>query len=218
MTAGNGHPGGERGPGEALRALTDAQRRSVAAASDLFDALMGEIGAREPPRLRVGAALRALGEAADGNDAARMRAVVARAIDLYADFVRETFELYADMAQPAVDGRGAAVSASGGGAAVELDGAPGQAAAAPVWLHNATESPMIAVALRLTDLAAHDGATVAGAHGTFSPASLDVAAGGSGSATLQIAVPQGAPAGAYHGLVLASGLPAASVPVLLVVR
>ena len=77
---------------------------------------------------------------------------------------------------------------------------------------------MIAVALRLTDLAAHDGATVAGAHGTFSPASLDVAAGGSGSATLQIAVPQGAPAGAYHGLVLASGLPAASVPVLLVVR
>lgn len=191
-------------------------------ASELFERLLTEVAGSARPELGVDRALRALEEqdgAAPAADAVPpMRAAVARAIDLYADLFRETFGLYADLVDLAVRGQGASVSAAGGAAPVALTGRAGAQATAPVWLHNGGETALAAVELRVTDLAAHDGAAVPGARAGFSPAALDIAAGASASSTLAVAVPDAAVAGAYHGLVLASGLPRASVPVLLVVE
>ncbi|MBI5104641.1 MAG: hypothetical protein HZB46_06590 [Solirubrobacterales bacterium] len=185
-------------------------------AARLFAQLMAEVAGREVPRLRPDEALRALEDAGDrGLPAAgpQMRAAVARAIDLYADLFRETFSVYADLVDLTATGRGGAA-----GAPVSMVGARGGEARSPVWLHNQTASPLSDVALRVTDLAAHDGALVAGARGAFSPPVLDIPAGASASATLALPLPAEATPGSYHGLVLASGLPSASVPVLLVVE
>jgi hypothetical protein len=207
-------------PADALRALTDAQRRGVEAASEVFDRLIAEIAGREAPRVRVDEDV----DVGSGPDGARpttlsqMRAAVAGAVDLYADLFRETFQAYADVLELAARGRGGTVSSSeGAGAPVALAGGPGQQATTAVWVHNATGSPFAGIALRVTDLAAHDGVTVRGAAASFSPAVLDVGAGASASATLTLSVPRAAPAGAYHGHVLATGLPEASIPVRLVV-
>jgi hypothetical protein len=190
----------------------------IEAASELFDRLLAEVAAREMPRLRIDEALRALDSGAGSDGVPQMRAAVARAIDLYADLFRETFLLYADVVELAVRGGGATLTASGAaGVPLALSGLPGREAAAEVWIHNATEAPLSDIALRVTDLAAHDGAKLAGTLATFSPAAFDVPARASASATLALAVPHAAAAGAYHGHVLAAGLPAASVPVRLVV-
>jgi hypothetical protein len=192
----------------------------VAAAAELFDRLIAEVTARETPTLRVDDVLARLGADAAGSEGmSQMRAVVARAIDLYADLFRETFALYADTVELALRGGGATLLGAGAaGAPVALTAGPGREAIAPVWVHNSTETALTGVALRVTDLAAHDGATVAGTSATFSPAVIDVPAGASSSATLAVAVPDAAASGAYHGHVLATGLPAASVPVRLIVE
>jgi hypothetical protein len=206
---------------ESLRELTDAQRQEVAAASGLFEQLIEEVGKRETPRLNIDELLGPLG--ADGNGPAtlaRMRTSVTRAIDLYADLLSETFALYADAIEQAARLGGVArpASSSGAGSPVALAGTAGQEAAAMVWLHNLTGSSLTTVELRMTSLTAHDGATLDGIACVFSPAVLDVGAGSSASATLSVTLPPDAAAGAYHGLVLASGLPAASVPVFLTVQ
>jgi hypothetical protein len=179
------------------------------AATELFDRLLAEATGRRTPALRADEALRALAETG-GDGLPDMRAAVARAIDLYADLFRETFTLYADVVELAVRGPRTTV-------AVELSGLPGAEAAAPVWIHNTTQAPLEAIALRITDLAAHDGSNVTAAVASFAPAEFDVPAGTSASATLAIAVPPAAAPGAYHGHVLAAGLPAVSVPVRLLV-
>ena len=206
---------------ESLAELSDAQRQSVAAAAALFEQLIDEARQREMPRLNVDELLAQLGT--DGNGAAmlaQMRGSVARAIDLYADLLGDTFTLYADaieqVLRPGGGARGNSSSATG--SAVALTGRPGEPATATVWLHNVMGSRLTAAELRLTSLTAHDGRTLDGVAHSFAPATLDVAAGSSASSTLSVTLPPDAVPGAYHGLVLASGAPAASVPVLLTVR
>ena len=219
MSGGDEPRGSSAQPSEALRELTDVQRRSVAAASELFERLIEEVAGRTIPRLATGGALRGVDKDGDKQSPlTQMRASVERAIDLYADLLGETFQLYADAIDRIVAGRGSVALPSVNGSPVELTAAPGQEAATAVWLHNTTASPLTGVRLRMTDLAAHDGGTLDGVRGVFSPAAIDVAAGSSVSTTLVLALPAHAPAGAYHGLVLAFGLPAASIPVLLVVE
>jgi hypothetical protein len=204
---------------ESLAELTDAQRQSVAAAAGLFEQLIDEVRQREMPRLNVDELLAQFG--VDGNGAAtlaQMRSSVARAIDLYADLLGETFALYADAIEQIL-GRGSRspTSSASGGAPVALTGSPGEEATATIWLHNVTGSALTAAQLRLTSLTAHDGGTLPGIAHSFSPARLDVEAGASASTTLSVTTPPDAAAGVYHGLVLASGAPAASVPVFLTV-
>ena len=212
-------PGAER-LSSPLRQLTDTQRMSVAMASGLFEQLIDEVRQRETPRLNIDDLLTPLG--ADGHPGAvlaQMRNSVARAIDLYADLLGETFALYADAIEQVLrrDGGARPAVSAGGGSPVAINGAPGEEATATVWLHNVTGSPLSAAELRLTGLSAHDGRTLPVAC-AFSPPALDVAAGSSASAGLSVTLPPDAAAGVYHGLVLASGAPAASVPVLLTVR
>lgn len=200
----------------------DAQR-GVAAAGALFERIMDEIAGRERQAPDLGRALHHLEAAtattpADAATPAQLRAAMARAIDLYADLFRETFDVYADLVEQAIGAGGARVTGSEGASPVALSGLPGENAAASVWLHNPTESRLLAVSLHVTDLAAHDRTTVAGACGAFSPGTVEVASRARASTTLGIAIPGGAAPGAYHGLVLATGMPAVSVPVLLVVE
>jgi hypothetical protein len=206
-------------PNDPLRALSDMQRAGIAAAAEVFERLIADVSGREAPRLRVGETLAGLGDAGAGaGSLPQMRAAMAQAIDLYADLFRETFSLYADVVELAVRGGTATLSATRAtGAPVALSAEPGHAALAPLWVHNATDAALTGIAPRVTDLAAHDGATVPGALATFEPVAFDVAPGASSSTMLAVAVPPSAPAGAYHGHVLAAGLPEASVAVRLVV-
>lgn len=217
----DGSPPVARRPSGSRRELTDAQRQDVAAASGLFEQLIEEIGQRETPQLKIDEFLGLLGS--DGNGPAtlaQMRTSVARAIDLYADLLNETFALYADAIE-LVSRRGSGVrpgSSSETGSPVALAGAAGQEATATVWIHNLTGSPLTAVELRITSLTAHDGDALDAVACGFAPAVLDVTPGSSASATISVTLPADATAGVYHGLVLASGVPAASVPVSLTVR
>ncbi|MGZ4200838.1 MAG: hypothetical protein ACXVRH_02135 [Thermoleophilaceae bacterium] len=190
---------------EALRAVEEASR--------LFERLIDEVANRTPPRLRLDEALRGL-EDGGAAPAAELRAGMVRTIDLYSDLLRATVEMYADVLGRTLGTNG---TATAGGSPVSLTGVPGQRAAGQVWLHNGTESSLTAVRLRVTDLATPDGATLAGAHGSFSPVAIDVAPEASASATLTVDLPPEAAAGSYHGLVLSPSLPDASIPVLLVV-
>jgi hypothetical protein len=222
--SGESQPDGRPSSGrlaESLAELTDAQRQSVAAASAVFEQLIDEVRQREMPRLKVDELLGQLG--GDANGAAmltQLRGSVARAIDLYADLLGETFTLYADAIEQVL-GRGGGArgdSPSRTGSPVTLTASPGEVASAAVWLHNVTPSPLAAAQLRLTSLTAHDGGTLHDVAFSFAPPTLDVAAGSSASSTLSVTLPADAVPGAYHGQVLASGAPTASVPVLLTVR
>jgi hypothetical protein len=220
MSRGESQPRGRRrGLSEPLADLSDAQRASVAAASGLFEQLIDEVRERQTPALDVDGLLGPL--ASDGNAGAmlaQMRTSAARAIDLYADLLSETVSLYTDaIGQALRRGDGSRPASPEDGSPVALSGAPGETATARIWLHNVKGSPLMAAELRLTGLTAHDGGTLNGIACAFSPAVLDVAAGSSASAELSVTLPADAPPGAYHGLVLATGAPAASVPVLLTV-
>jgi hypothetical protein len=104
------------------------------------------------------------------------------------------------------------------GSPVELAGAPGTDARAPVWIHNSTDEPVNGLALRMTGLTADDGAAIDASTGTFSPSKLDVPAGASGCSQLAVGIPPTAAPGTYHGHVLATGLAGASLYLRLDVR
>ena len=206
---------------ESLRQLTDMQRQSVAAASGLFDQLIDEVQQRETPRLEVNELLSPLAADGDGSaPLAQIRTSVTRAIDLYSELLNEAFGVYADAVEQVLrrgDGTRPA-SASGAGSPVTLSARPGGEATANVWLHNLTSTPMTGARLWMTSLTAHNGSTLGEIACGFTPAALDVEPGSSASAALSLTVPSQAAAGGYHGLVLASGAPAASVPLLLTVH
>jgi hypothetical protein len=205
---------------EGIRALTEVQRRGIEAATELFDRFIEDIENLGAARPRVETALERFappgGEAAAG--VPEMRAAFARTIDLYADLFRQTFEVYADLVDAFLRPRTAAVAgAADPGAPIALTGSPGQEASGMVWIHNPTDSGVAGVALRMTDLIAHDGARIEAPLGSFSPAGLDIPAAASGSATLSVRIPSSAGASVYYGHVLAAGVPEASVPTCLAV-
>ena len=210
MTDGDGHRG----------SLSDLQRRGIATAMEVFDRLIEEVDGFDGRRLRdldLGGSDR--GAAAAGpTDLPQLRAAVARTIDVYADLFRHTLELYADVVESVLRSNGAgAPAADAGGAEVALAGAPGAEAVTVVWIHNASTEPVGGVALRMTDLTAHDGARIAASVARFVPSRLDVGPASSGSSSLSVLVPESAAPGTYVGHVLATGLPGTRLGVCLVV-
>jgi hypothetical protein len=206
---------------EGIRALTEVQRRGIETATELFDRFIEDIDSPNVDRLRVDGALERFADPRADAAAAvpQMRAAFARTIDLYADLFRQTFEVYADLVEAILRPRAAAVlEAAGSGAPIALAGSPGREASGVVWIHNGTDADVAGVALRMTDLIAHDGARIEAPLGSFSPSGLDVAAAASGSATLSVRIPRSAGANVYYGHVLAAGVPEASVPTCLVVE
>jgi hypothetical protein len=211
MTAGGRHRGD----------LSDVQRRSAATAMEVFDRLIEELDGFDGRRARVDTDLEGLdrgGTPAGPTDIPQLRAAVARTIDVYADLFRRTVELYADVVESVLRSSGPAPNAADGtGAEVALAGSPGTEAAAAVWIHNSTTAPVDAIALRMTDLTAHDGTRIAASAASFSPPRLDVGPATSRSSSLSVRVPRSAAHGTYVGHVLATGLPGTRLAVCLVV-
>lgn len=197
--------------------LSDVQRRGVTAAMEVFDRLIAELDGVDGRRPRADAAL----DGRDGtgpSDFPQLRAAVARTVDVYAELFRRTVEVYADVVESVLRSDGpAAPAADARGAEIALAGSAGGEAVAVVWIHNSTEAPVDAIALRMTDLTAHDGTRIAAASASFAPERLNVGPGGSRSSSLSVRVPRSAPLGTYVGHVLATGLPGTRLAVCLVV-
>jgi hypothetical protein len=204
---------GDRNPGD----LSDVERRGIATAMDVFDRLIEELDGFDGRRPRIDAGL----DGADHGgpaDLPQLRAAVARTIDVYADLFRRTLELYADVVEAALRSGGpAAPEGDRTGALVALAGAPGTEAVAAVWIHNPTTAPVDGIALRMTDLTAHDGTLIAAAAASFAPARLAVEPAASRSSSLVVRIPRSAAPGNYVGHVLATGLPGTTLAVCLAV-
>jgi hypothetical protein len=144
---------------------------------------------------------------------AQLRAAVAGSFDVYSRLFLQTFDLYEDLVQQAIG----APAETPQDAPLVLTGCPGQAAGAPFWIHNTTSAEVADVAAWMTTLTAHEGAEIPGSSGAVTPSALAVPACGSRDALLTITVPMSTPPGLYHGHVLVTGLPSASLPVRLAV-
>jgi hypothetical protein len=190
--------------------LTGVQRLGIDAASQVIegfiDLLAVEKTTGDPPG------------PSDGREPsfAQLRVNVARALDLYTELVRRSFEGYADLMEQNLRITGVRLRATDDGAAEPLTlqrTADGTHASGTVWIHNTTDQPASAD-LRLTDLTAHDGTVVPSDAGRFEPTSVTAAPGASASAQLDIVLDGIAP-GIYQGHVMACGLPEAALPVRL---
>jgi hypothetical protein len=207
MTGNDGHRGD----------LSALQRSGVATATEVFERLIEELDGVERRRLKADAGFK---DSDDGGpaDVPALRAAVARTIDIYADLFRRTLELYADVVESMARSNGSpAPEPDRTGAQVTLAASPGTEAIATVWMHNATVSPVEDIALRMTDLTAHDGARIPASAAAFVPARVDVGPAASRSSSLSVHVPHSASDGTYVGHVLATGLPGTSLTVSLVV-
>jgi hypothetical protein len=202
---------GDFGPFQALSTFTDVQRRGLEAASQVIEGFLAALGAQQPPA-GPGAA------EASGQEPgfAQVRATMARALDLYSDLVRRSFEGYADLVEQSLRVRGVRLHVGDDGPAeLIMQGAAGARAAGTVWLHNTTDKPASA-GLHLTGLTAHDGRVVPGTAASFEPATVLISAGSSVAARLTLLL-DGVGLGLYRGHVLADGLPNAALPVRLLV-
>ena len=201
--------------------LSDLQRRGIATAMEVFDRLIEEVDGFDGRRLQRDMDLDGPDRDVTGGgptDLPQLRAAVARTIDVYADLFRHTLELYADVVESVLRSNGAgAPGADASGAEVVLAASPGAEAVAVVWIHNSSTAPVDAVALRMTDLTAHDGARIAASAAAFVPGRLDVGPASSRSSSLSVRVPHAAAPGTYVGHVLATGLPETRLGVCLVV-
>jgi len=211
------HPAGEFGPFQALTALTDVQRSGLDAATEVVRGFADLLDMTPPPGPQPPPDPADDREPVNGHepDLAQLRVIVVRALDLYADLVRRSFEGYADLMDQMVRSRGVELD-SGRGGLLALQGAAGARATGTVWMHNTTAQRTSGVP-RLTDLASHDGSVVPASAARFQPATLAIEPSASTSATVEVALGNVAP-GVYRGHVLARGLPDAALPVRLLVR
>jgi hypothetical protein len=199
------------GPFQALSAFTEVQRRGLEAAAQVIEGFIAGLGAQQPS-----AGPRAVETNGQEPGFAQMRASVARALDLYSDLARRSFEGYADLVEQNLRVRGTRLAAAADDRAeLTVQAAAGARATGTVWLHNTTDRPASAT-LHLTGLTAHDGRVVPGTAATFEPTAVRVAPGASVAARLALRLDGVAP-GLYRGHVLADGLPEAALPVRLVV-
>lgn len=89
---------------------------------------------------------------------------------------------------------------------------------AEVWLHNRAAKDLGEVALRCSDLLAHDGGVMGSASVTFIPAAVPMPGRSSRGIELKIEVPQEVQPGLYRGTLLVEGHPELWLPVVLTVR
>lgn len=87
-----------------------------------------------------------------------------------------------------------------------------------VWLHNTGADDCGEVALRCSDLLAHDGRTIPAASVRFEPDRVPMPARSSRGLGVHVTVAETDPPGRYRGTLLASGHPDLWLPVLLTVR
>jgi hypothetical protein len=103
-----------------------------------------------------------------------------------------------------------------GGVHLEVD-EPGRAVA-EVWLHNGGADDIESVALRCSDLLAHDGAKVGSDAVRFAPERLTLPGRSSRGVALEVSVTPDIALGRYRGTLLAEGYPDLWLPVTLTLR
>jgi hypothetical protein len=204
----------ERRPAPALdaaagvRALVDVQRRGLAAAGDLVDRLVravdgdpdgdlegdgGPGGAGGPRGAGAGAATSPV------DDLVRLWADVVR---LGLDTFGQTFgHTFGQVVSP-----GATVDVATGAAAgrAQVDGGPTE-----VWLHNPGDHDYAQIRLHCGELRSADGAVLPAAAVRFDPEVVPLPARSSRGVVVSLDSPVDVPAGAYRGVILAAGVPAA---------
>lgn len=89
---------------------------------------------------------------------------------------------------------------------------------AEVWLHNRAADDLGEVALRSSDLVAHDGRVMGSGAVTFIPAAVPMPGRSSRGIELKTEVPQGVQPGLYRGTLLVVGHPELWLPLALTVR
>jgi hypothetical protein len=187
--------------------MSDLQRERIAAAADVFDRVLRGYEQAPPSTSHPGQ------PRPERVQLAQLRTAAARTIDLYAQLLQEAMEGVVHLADDLVPGLGV-----GGEPPLALAGRNGATLSAPVWVHNHTDAAVYGVELRLTDLTAPSGAQLSRSVAAFLPERMDVGAQGSGESQLYVTIPADAPAGTYHGHLLAGALPASVLAVRLEVK
>jgi hypothetical protein len=219
-------------PSAAAHVLADVERRGLRAANELVDRLVHSIDGDGEPHddgPRDGSASAASSHDAAGPSAAGLTDNLVR---LWAELVRLGLDTFGQVASPGGPSR-----ADGGGRGATLDIVTGAStgmvrievvppepasdrgttshAQTEVWLHNGSHGDYADVALHCGDLRASDGAVLPATSVRFDPAAVDLPA--RSSRGVAISVTTDGPPGTYRGVVLATGVPDAWLPIEVVV-
>jgi hypothetical protein len=197
-------------PVAALRALADAPRVGLEAAAAVLDRILalGRPGSPAIPLIPWDGEASAAAEAPTVDrriQLRRARADAERVLDAYGDWARQLLDGVFGLAE------GADVPE----ALVLGPAASGTTATADLWLQAPPGRVTAPAPLAMTDLTAHDGTVVSASAVAFDPPALVSGDGVAPATRLRVAVPAGTPAGAYHGHVLARGLPEVALAVRL---
>jgi hypothetical protein len=231
-------------PLAALRAMGDVQRAGLEAAAAVVERILevGRHGARMPYSFHLpaqpvdgtdssgadplkGADARNGVDSAAGADAGveadrgrevrRLRADGERLLELWLEWMRVLLDAAVDGAEAGVAERDGAAHA--GDQPLRLGPVKaGHPASGLAWVHILDGPPGPPARLRATAFTAHDGARVEGRAASFEPPMLDsFDLRSSHELVVTVAVPTGTRPGAYHGHILATGIPEVSLPVRL---
>jgi hypothetical protein len=154
-------------------------------------------------------------EADRAREIRRLRADGERLLELWGEWTRVLLDAVMDGAEAGVAERNAGLHADD--APLRLGPAkPGHPESGRAWVHILEGPPGPSARLCATAFTAHNGATVEAGAVTFEPPMLDSSdLQSSQEVAITIAVPEGTPPGAYHGHILATGMPEVSLPVRL---
>jgi hypothetical protein len=218
-------------PTTGVRALVDVQRRGLLAANELVDRLVRSVdGEGDGPG---GPHDTSAGGAAGPRDAAASSTPgpTDDLVRLWVEVVRLGLDTFGQFLMPGGPGRpdsaahGATLDVPTGASTgvVRVSDVPPappsdgdtDRAGAEVWLHNGSAADYSDVALHCGDLRASDGAVLPAASVRFDPSVVDLPA--RSSRGVAVSVSADVPPGTYHGVVLATGLPDAWLPIEVVI-
>jgi hypothetical protein len=229
-------------PLAALRAMGDVQRAGLEAAAAVVERMLelGRHGARMPYSFHL-PAQPVDGEHSNGGDAVggadvdtetgadtgvdaeadrarevrRLRADGERLLELWGEWMRVLLDAVADGAEGSVAGQNGAARAKD--QLLRLGPAKaGHPVSARAWLHVLDGPPGPPARLSATAFTAHDGAAIEARAASFEPPLLEsFNLRSSHELVVTVAVPEGTRPGAYHGHILATGIPEVSLAVRL---
>jgi hypothetical protein len=229
-------------PLAALRAMGDVQRAGLEAAAAVVERMLelGRHGARMPYSFHL-PAQPVDGEHSNGGDAVggadvdhetdaltgadaeadrarevrRLRADGERLLELWGEWMRVLLDAVADGAEGGVAGQNGAARAKD--QLLRLGPVKaGHPVSARAWLHVLDGPPGPPARLSATAFTAHDGAAIEARATSFKPPLLDsFNLRSSHELVVTVAVPEGTRPGAYHGHILATGIPEVSLAVRL---
>ena len=206
----NGNGNGAYDPVAALRALADTPRLGLEAAAAALDRILalGRPGSPALPLIPWNGETGAPPEvpAVDRKiQLRRARADAERVLDAYGDWARQLLDGVFGLAEGTAGPEALVLGPVTAGAVTTAD----------LWLQAPPGRVTAPASLCMTDLTAHDGAVVPAGAATFDPPALVSGDGAAPATSVQVAVPTGTAPGAYHGHVLAHGLPEVALAVRL---